>query len=49
MAEFERNTMAGARAGTAGVDEGLRAFMLSVYNYMAGGLAITGVVAYLVY
>ncbi len=49
MAEFQRNTMAGARVGTAGIDEGLRTFMLSVYNYMAGGLAITGAVAYLVY
>jgi hypothetical protein len=49
MAEIERNTIAGARVGTAGIDEGLRTFMLSVYNYMAGGLAITGVVAYLVY
>jgi len=30
------------------VDEGLRAYMLSVYNYMGLGLAITGVVAFLV-
>jgi uncharacterized protein len=30
-----------------GVDVGLRDYMLRVYNYMAGGLAITGVVAYL--
>ncbi|MBX2806768.1 MAG: Bax inhibitor-1/YccA family protein [Hyphomicrobiales bacterium] len=49
MAEYERNTIAGANVGTAGIDEGLRAFMLSVYNYMAGGLVITGVAAYLVY
>jgi FtsH-binding integral membrane protein len=35
-----------ARAGVA-VDEGLRAYMLSVYNYMAAGVALTGVVAYL--
>ncbi len=28
------------------IDEGLRAYMLRVYNYMASGLAITGVVAY---
>ncbi|HYH71518.1 MAG TPA: Bax inhibitor-1/YccA family protein, partial [Methyloceanibacter sp.] len=28
---------------------GLRAYMLRVYNYMASGVAITGVVAYLVY
>jgi uncharacterized protein len=29
-------------------DEGLRRCMLRVYNYMALGLALTGVVAYLV-
>lgn len=28
------------------IDQGLRAYMLGVYNYMAIGLAITGVVAY---
>lgn len=30
-----------------GIDVGLRQFMLRVYNYMAGGLAITGVIAFL--
>jgi uncharacterized protein len=29
------------------IDEGLRSFMLQVYNYMGLGLAMTGVVAYL--
>ncbi|MFK7793641.1 MAG: Bax inhibitor-1/YccA family protein [Devosiaceae bacterium] len=29
----------------AGIDEGLRAYMLKVYNYMAIGLAITGLAA----
>ena len=29
-----------------GIDAGLRAYMLRVYNYMAGGLALTGIVAY---
>lgn len=28
------------------VDAGLRQYLLGVYNYMAGGLALTGVVAY---
>ena len=28
------------------VDAGLRQFLLSVYNYMASGLALTGLVAY---
>ena len=37
-----------ARAATTQVDidVGLRRYMLSVYNYMAGGLALTGLVAY---
>ncbi|WP_421725944.1 Bax inhibitor-1/YccA family protein [Bauldia sp.] len=36
----------GARAGAVpAIDEGLRAHMLRVYNYMAAGLAITGVSA----
>src|SRR3972149_12034470 len=29
------------------VDEGLRQYMLRVYNYMTGGLALTGIVAWL--
>lgn len=32
--------------GQALIDAGLRAYMLSVYNYMACGLALTGAVAY---
>jgi FtsH-binding integral membrane protein len=38
-----------ARTRVDTVDEGLRAYMLSVYNYMAAGVALTGLVAYLVY
>jgi len=34
------------RTAGAVLDEGLRAYMLRVYNYMAGGVALTGVVAY---
>ena len=30
-----------------GVDVGLREHMLRIYNYMASGLALTGIVAYL--
>lgn len=30
------------------VDEGLRSFMLKIYNYMAGGLTATAAVAYIV-
>lgn len=31
----------------ASMDMGLRAYMLKVYNYMMGGLAITGLISYL--
>ncbi|MFM2129498.1 MAG: hypothetical protein RL477_1044 [Pseudomonadota bacterium] len=30
------------------VDEGLRAYMLRVYNYMGAGLALSGIIAYVV-
>ena len=33
-------------APPSAIDAGLRAYMLRVYNYMAGGLAVTGIVAY---
>ena len=54
MSTFDRNTSArygvgsvpSARAEAGVIDQGLRAYMLRVYNYMALGLAITGVVAY---
>jgi len=51
MAQYDnRYAQAGrARTGVAVVDEGLRAYMLQVYNYMAGGLALTGIVAYLTF
>ena len=51
MAQFDnRYAQAGtaARTGVA-VDEGLRAYMLSVYNYMAAGVALTGIVAYMLF
>src|SRR5262245_10630946 len=38
----------GARTDVA-VDEGLRAYMLRVYNYMTAGVALTGVVAYMIF
>jgi FtsH-binding integral membrane protein len=38
---------AGSAATQIGIDAGLREYMLRVYNYMAGGLALTGAVAYL--
>lgn len=36
-------------AGAVAMDEGLRAYMLRVYNYMAGGVLLTGLVAMAVY
>ncbi|MFZ4690303.1 MAG: Bax inhibitor-1/YccA family protein [Polymorphobacter sp.] len=33
---------------SAGYDEGLRSYMLSIYNYMASGVLLTGIVALLV-
>ena len=35
-----------AGRGAAAIDAGLRRYMLSVYNYMAAGLGVTGLVAY---
>src|SRR5277367_5819970 len=46
--ETERSAWVGGRAATAEVDAGLRQYMLRVYNYMASGVALTGVVALLV-
>jgi len=40
MSDFRGYPQAGAR--TVGVDQGLRAYMIRVYNYMAMGLVITG-------
>ena len=46
MAEYDRQTI-NARAGSAvAIDEGLRSYMLRVYNYMGIGLVVTGLVAY---
>jgi uncharacterized protein len=44
----ERNTTVQARTDSTVIDAGLRQYMLGVYNYMASGLALTGIVAYLV-
>ncbi len=37
---------AGAGSGGSMARSGLRGYLLAVYNYMAGGLALTGLVAY---
>jgi FtsH-binding integral membrane protein len=41
----DRRYMTRAGAAAADIDVGLRQYMLKVYNYMAGGLVLTGVVA----
>ena len=51
MSDYDRNVGAqwGASVGRAGateIDQGLRAYMLGVYNYMVLGLGVTGLVAY---
>ena len=44
----DRQTSFSRATESAIIDEGLRSYMLRVYNYMATGLAATGVVAYIV-
>ena len=38
-----------ARSGAAAIDQGLRAYMIGVYNYMTLGLGMTGVVAFVAF
>jgi uncharacterized protein len=49
MSDFDRNAarwgQGYARAGRAEIDQGLRSYMLGVYNNMVIGLAITGLIA----
>jgi FtsH-binding integral membrane protein len=49
MADFNRSsaTVPGVATDRAVIDAGLRAHMIRVYNYMAVGVALTGVVAWL--
>ncbi|MEL6373812.1 MAG: Bax inhibitor-1/YccA family protein [Pseudomonadota bacterium] len=50
MAELDkRYARAGSRpVSDAAIDQGLRSYMLSIYNYMGAAVALTGVVAYVV-
>ena len=41
------DSMSPSQARAAEIDVGLREYMLKVYNYMASGLALTGIIAYL--
>jgi FtsH-binding integral membrane protein len=50
MADFDTRSAQTRTAGRAeAIDQGLRDYMLRVYNYMASGVAITGVVAYAIF
>ena len=47
MADYDNRALRGARGADAGlIDAGLRAHMLSVYNYMLVGMALTGATAW---
>ncbi len=49
MSDFDRNfatVRPGYRADQVAIDQGLRAHMLRVYNYMTAGVALTGLVAW---
>ena len=53
MSDFDRN-IAAARGGygadrALAIDAGLRTYMIRVYNLMAGGIAFTGIAAWLTY
>ena len=51
MSDYDRNVAArgfGA-ASAAEIDAGLRAYMIRIYNYMAAGVALTGVVSWLTF
>jgi uncharacterized protein len=52
MSDFDRNYAAATRgvgADRAVIDAGLRAYMIRIYNYMAMGVALTGVVAWITF
>jgi len=49
MSNYDGNAPAAFPASATAIDVGLRAFMLRIYNYMAAGVALTGVAALLTY
>lgn len=51
MSNYDRSANArfGGVAQTGAIDQGLRAYMIGVYNYMTLGLGVTGLVAYLAF
>ncbi len=48
MQNYQSYGRAGVDTSTAQYDQGLRKYMLGVYNYMASGVLLTGVIAMLV-
>ncbi len=46
--ELRRRNISGAAIDDIAVHEGLRSYMLQVYNYMSSGLLLSGIVAMLV-
>jgi len=52
MSDFDRNVVtarSGYRTDRVAIDAGLRAYMIRVYNYMAAGVALTGIISWLTY
>jgi FtsH-binding integral membrane protein len=51
MSDYDRNVAARGFGATrtAEIDAGLRAYMIRIYNYMAAGVALTGVTAWFTY
>ncbi len=51
MSNYDQNPAMSGRVGggAAGLDAGLRAYMLRIYNYMAAGVGLTAVVAWFTY
>src|SRR6516165_6714770 len=51
MSNYDQNTTSPAFSASdaTAIDVGLRAFMLRVYNYMAAGVGLTGIAAFLTY
>ncbi|MFN7038909.1 MAG: Bax inhibitor-1/YccA family protein [Alphaproteobacteria bacterium] len=43
--DYTKYNFATSKTETINIDQGLRSFMLQVYNYMAGALALTGLLA----
>ena len=51
MSDYDRSARARlgagvARSGAGAIDQGLRAYMIGVYNYMTLGLGVTGLVSW---